>query len=72
MREGLLNNRNAESVTQTAMRWGFFHLGRFAQYYRELFGETPGETLRSRRGYALDGSFGKPLVIDPFSTRAAV
>lgn len=47
VRNDLLNARNGDSVTQTAMRWGFFHLGRFAQYYRELFGETPIQTLRS-------------------------
>lgn len=34
------------SVTDVAMRWGFFHLGRFAQQYRERFGVLPSETLR--------------------------
>ena len=39
------------SVTEVAMRWGFIHLGRFAQYYREQFGESPSESLyrRTRR-----------------------
>jgi AraC-like DNA-binding protein len=32
------------SVSDTAMRWGFFHLGRFAQQYRARFGELPSET----------------------------
>jgi AraC-like DNA-binding protein len=32
------------SVTDTAMRWGLFHLGRFAQQYRIRFGELPSET----------------------------
>jgi AraC family ethanolamine operon transcriptional activator len=32
------------------MRWGFFHLGRFSQYYRDLFGEHPIEALRRAKG----------------------
>jgi AraC-like DNA-binding protein len=46
VREDLLQNGN--SVTHTATRWGFFHLSRFSQYYRELFGERPSETLARR------------------------
>lgn len=34
------------TVTMIAGRWGFIHLGRFASQYRQLFGETPSETLR--------------------------
>jgi len=34
------------SVTATAMNFGFWHLGRFAEEYRSLFGEAPGTTLR--------------------------
>lgn len=36
----------AESVTQIAMRWGFFHLGRFAGDYRRMFLEGPADTRR--------------------------
>lgn len=36
------------AVTAVAGRWGFVHLGRFAQQYRLLFGETPSQTLRQR------------------------
>ena len=32
-------------VTDVAMRWGFWQLGRFATEYRALFGELPSETL---------------------------
>lgn len=34
------------SVTEVATRWGFYHLGRFAQQYRDRYGEYPSETLR--------------------------
>jgi AraC-like DNA-binding protein len=33
------------SVTDIAARWGFFHLGRFAQTYREKYQELPSQTL---------------------------
>ncbi len=39
-----LASGGAVSVSDTAMRWGFFHLGRFARHYRERFGELPSET----------------------------
>jgi AraC-like DNA-binding protein len=35
------------TVADVAFRWGFGHLGRFAEKYRERFGELPSETLRS-------------------------
>lgn len=34
------------SVTDVALKWGFVHLGRFAQIYRRRFGELPSQTLR--------------------------
>jgi AraC-like DNA-binding protein len=39
----------AESVTEVAMKWRFYHLGRFAQQYRRRFGTTPSATLREAR-----------------------
>jgi len=33
------------SVTDIAARWGFFHLGRFAQTYRARYQELPSQTL---------------------------
>ena len=35
-----------ERISDIAMRWGFLHLGRFAEEYRQLFGERPRDTLR--------------------------
>jgi AraC-like DNA-binding protein len=36
----------AGSVSDVAHRWGFSHLGRFAEAYRHRFSEAPSETLR--------------------------
>jgi AraC family ethanolamine operon transcriptional activator len=33
------------TVTEVATRFGFFHMGKFAQSYRLQFGETPSKTL---------------------------
>ncbi|MFH8791541.1 AraC family transcriptional regulator [Streptomyces sp. NPDC017941] len=33
-------------VSEVAFRWGFTHLGRFAEQYRARFGELPSQTLR--------------------------
>ena len=35
-----------QTVAETALRWGFTHLGRFSVDYRRMFGESPRETLR--------------------------
>lgn len=39
-------SHGSQTVTETATRWGFFHLGKFAGDYRQMFGELPSETLR--------------------------
>ena len=46
------NSPESATVTRVAGRWGFVHLGRFASQYRQLFGETPSETLRAGRNPA--------------------
>jgi AraC family ethanolamine operon transcriptional activator len=42
------------TVTDVAMRWGFVHLGYFSRAYRDLFGETPSETLNRMPGQAAE------------------
>ena len=37
-------------VTQTALNFGFGHLGRFSGDYFKVFGERPSDTLRARTG----------------------
>jgi len=37
-----------DSIESIAARWGFTHMGRFAQYYRAAFGERPSDTYRAR------------------------
>jgi hypothetical protein len=34
------------SIGDAAARWGFFHLGNFANDYRRLFSELPSQTPR--------------------------
>jgi AraC family ethanolamine operon transcriptional activator len=47
------------TVTQTATRWGFLHLGEFARDYQRLFGERPSETLarHASPGRSTDSGF---------------
>jgi AraC-like DNA-binding protein len=48
-RRSLLQSNNAAtSVTEIAMDYGFWQLGRFAVSYKSLFGESPSTTLRRR------------------------
>ena len=47
VRRELLRRESETSVTEVATRWGFFHLGRFSQDYKALFGEMPSQTART-------------------------
>ncbi|MBX9628275.1 MAG: helix-turn-helix domain-containing protein, partial [Gemmataceae bacterium] len=46
--------RDAASVADIARGLGFSHLGKFAGYYRRLFGELPSETAARGRGCPAD------------------
>ncbi|GFG63066.1 hypothetical protein MKUB_05560 [Mycobacterium kubicae] len=46
-RELAASNRAHGTVKQIANRWGFAHVGRFAVYYRETYGQSPHATLRN-------------------------
>lgn len=34
-----------ENVTDIAMRWGFYNVGRFSQLYKRMYGQSPRETI---------------------------
>lgn len=42
----LLATPTEVSITDLATRWGFFHLSRFAEYYKRKFGVLPSVTLK--------------------------
>jgi transcriptional regulator GlxA family with amidase domain len=44
------------TVTDVAMAYGFFELGRFAGRYRHAFGEAPSRTLRQVAGIRAEQS----------------
>ena len=50
--EALMNARPGDTVTGIASTWGFSHLGRFSQVYRDRFGRSPSATLRAAQGGA--------------------
>ncbi|MBJ9975914.1 helix-turn-helix domain-containing protein [Pseudomonas sp. S75] len=45
-RDLLCSDANEVTVAEVAMRWSFWHLGRFSESYRQLFKELPSQTLR--------------------------
>lgn len=45
----LLTSEESTTVAAIARKWGFSHVGRFAQIYARQFGVVPSETLRRRR-----------------------
>jgi transcriptional regulator GlxA family with amidase domain len=53
-RHDLLESQSEDvRVSDVAVRWGFFHFGRFSAAYRQLFGELPSITAGKRRRSAV-------------------
>jgi AraC-like DNA-binding protein len=48
-----LQAEEGRSVTDTALRWGFSHLGQFSASYRQRFGDLPSRTRALARGNAM-------------------
>src|SRR5215469_14159784 len=55
--QDLLSSSHSNSVTEVAVRWGFFHLGRFHTYSRDLFNDPPPKPLSRRPPPALSIRF---------------
>jgi AraC-like DNA-binding protein len=47
----LASDPKAVTVAWVACGAGFTHLGRFARYYKQQYGESPSVTLRRDRPY---------------------
>jgi AraC-like DNA-binding protein len=47
VRRDLRHPRDRATISDTANRWGFWHMGQFAADYRRLFGELPSQTVAS-------------------------
>jgi len=65
VRRDLLRGGPERTVSETAVRWGFFQFGYFAMSYRSMFGELPRETLqrsRDSRGPRVHGVRSGPAV----------
>lgn len=50
-RRELSSRANRSPVQVVAARWGFWHMSRFARYYRLAFGERPSDTMAAARGH---------------------
>jgi len=48
-RRDLMESDTTGNVTKIAMKWGFSHLGRFAEDYRKRFFERPSETMQRQK-----------------------
>ena len=45
VRAELRRSSSTAAIQEIAFRWGFWHMSRFASFYRQTFGELPSETL---------------------------
>jgi AraC family transcriptional regulator, ethanolamine operon transcriptional activator len=49
VRQQLLRGTSPQSIKAVALVNGFWHMGEFTALYREMFGETPQQTLAARK-----------------------
>jgi AraC family ethanolamine operon transcriptional activator len=49
VRAALISSDQSTLISEVAAKWGFWHMGMFSTYYKELFGERPSETLKTYR-----------------------
>lgn len=49
VRRALRDGADSQTIADAAARWGFWHMGHFAQSYKALFGETPTQTRQRER-----------------------
>jgi AraC family transcriptional regulator, ethanolamine operon transcriptional activator len=47
VRRDIITHSGGVPLQVLAARWGLCHMGRFAHYYRETFGERPSDTMRT-------------------------
>ncbi|MBW1637359.1 MAG: AraC family transcriptional regulator [Deltaproteobacteria bacterium] len=46
VRRQLIHLQPGENISEIAMAWGFYHLGRFSEQYKQLFTELPSVTIK--------------------------
>lgn len=51
IRRALLSTDNQDSIADLALNFGFFHISTFNAYYKELFAETPTQTIQRASHY---------------------
>ena len=56
VRQQLVRGTSLQSIKAVALALGFWHMGEFTSLYRELFGETPQQTLSAARRQPSDPS----------------
>jgi AraC family ethanolamine operon transcriptional activator len=49
VRQQLVQGPSADALKAIALANGFWHMGEFRTLYRDLFGETPQQTLETAR-----------------------
>jgi AraC-like DNA-binding protein len=62
--------RPGTTVTTSAMRWGFSHLGRFSADYARQFGESPSDTLRRAGAPRFGTGIGGGAIADGIAARS--